>query len=291
MSLTVQLPRIFEHDFEFEGAEFFSILTLDFACAAPAAGGRQPPLCEVDWEDMFLDEPLRIDALAIKLFHTCGIQAFCFPPSCYTFLKALQFSCQCRAWAAEHGAVQLARLVDRFKGSVLVLEVLDAGGRVVAFQHSDVVIEKGAGVATEVVAPGGDRNDEREEGDEEWVEGWEEPEARRNDNASNEAFSMPPLFLRRGAPLQWAQGQVEGALTAEELNDSCFRLVLLDARETRAVTLACGGGGEGLSGRILTPFPRCIWLQPFFCPMPRRLDGGMAVRLALSGASTMRRKS
>ncbi len=283
VNLTLQPPSIAEDDFNHEdNDDLFPILTLDFAFAAPAAGARQLPLCDVEMDDMCHDEPLRIDALTLEFRDSEFNQGLSFP-SRFSFLKALEFSFQCRAWEAESETARLARLVDRFKGSVLVLEVLDAGGRVVAFQHSDVVIEKGAGVATEVVAPGGDRDDGREEGDEKWVEEWEEAEAAgSNDNASNEAFSMPPLFLRRGARLQWAQqGQEEGALTAVELHDSRFRLVLLDARETRAVTLASGGDGEGICGRILAPFPRCIWLRPFFCSMPRRLGGGMAVRLAL----------
>lgn len=273
-SLLNQPPSLRDDDVEAWGGELFPSLSID--CAFPASA-RAPPLCEAEEEEVLSAVPLRVEGVTLRLESGHGELyngAFHFTDP-YALLKALYLSMRVNAWAdaPETPATMLRRLVGRFRGSVLLLEVLDAGGRVVAYCDCPVVEEK---------KTTGDKSQGDGEDGEEWEEeGW----AGNGDGDGRDrttAYAMPPLFLRRGMPLQCTPAA--RGMTADDLFHCDHRHLLLDAEGRRFVTLSASAGDE-LTGRVLAPFARAIWLQPEFCRMPARLGGGMAARLALRPGS------
>jgi hypothetical protein len=297
-SLRTQPPRLTEADVMLEGGELVVLLTVD--CAFPACPHRRTPLCEVE-EDELLSTlvPLRTEAVTLEF----GFREHSFSfPSRYALLKAIDLSLQAHAWAAAEEEEVLQRLVNRFKGSVLLLEVLDDEGRVMGYHSSEVVVKRGQEEEKAEKKSGGgaaplmgwERSGEEEEGNEEWEQDWEGQgqqgegggegqEGTNNDDthATDGPYALPQLFQRRGAPLQWAAGAGPGAArTAEALHDCDFRLLLLDNKEGSITTLS-ESIGDDVYGRTLAPYARAVWLQPQFCRMPRRVGGGVAVRLAL----------
>jgi hypothetical protein len=228
-------------------------LTVD--CAVRASG-LTPPLSHFEQEEVATAKPSRVERIAVTI---SSLHDVLHIPSHYALVKLLEVVTRVPLWNQSRASPEQQpprELVDRFRGAVLVFEVLDYWSRrAVAFHHTYVVApaEEGGGA------------------------GW-----GAGGGAGGKAW-IPPIFQRGGAGLEWVEGQKR--MDRSDLRDVDYRVVLIDPWAERAWTLTEMCDTE-LLDRCLDPFPCRLSLGPEYL---RGRDGdGMRVRLQLCGSRASR---
>lgn len=204
------------------GSVLDAVLSIEFVLPA-LTPAPEPLLAPLELEEVRHRQPLAIEALSVKFLHQFDGHREETPifASCYHFLKALRF-CQKAAHLADE--FWLCDEQEKFQGWMLVFEVLDEEGQVVAY------------AANKAAARG---------------HFWLPPLLRAGAG-------------RGGAVLQWSSAEWEELdFTAMDLEGSDYRVLLVDVAEGEAHVLTERSRQWQLT-RSLAPAPRILFFRPLY---------------------------